>query len=222
MGAFLLGNLFTAMAARGLLPDLGFLGQAAGFEIGEHVIPYAPSDTYGQALLVGLLNTLIVSALGIVLPRSLGLLVGIARLSRNWLVAARAGYVELFRNTPLLVQLLSLLRVFLQLPPVRDSIALPGESTSTSGASTCRAPSRGAPWRRRGSSGRSCARHGRRAVARRLGAPRARPAARRWTALGSPWLLLIALPVVALARAAQRARRLRAARGGALQLRAAG
>ena len=129
VGAFLLGNLFTAMERRGFLPDLGFLGQAADFEIGEHVIAYEPSDTFGTALLVGLINTLIVSAVGIVIATLLGLLIGIARLSRNWLVAKLAlAYVELFRNTPLLVQLLVIyFVVFLQLPPVREAIALPGD-----------------------------------------------------------------------------------------------
>src|SRR6187402_3748171 len=58
LGAFLVGNLLGAMERRGFLPDLGFLGQAADFEIAEHVIDYDPSDTFGRALLVGLINTL--------------------------------------------------------------------------------------------------------------------------------------------------------------------
>ena len=116
------------MDQKGFLPDLGFLGLTAGFEIAEKVIAYTPSDTYADALLVGLLNTLMVSVVGIVLATLLGLLVGIARLSRNWLVSRLAlGYVELFRNTPLLVQLFVLyFVVFLQMPPVRESLALPG------------------------------------------------------------------------------------------------
>jgi general L-amino acid transport system permease protein len=128
VGAYLLGNLISAMDRRGFLPDLGFLGQAADFEIAEHAIAYEPTDTFGTALLVGLINTLMVSAVGIVLATVLGLVIGIARLSRNWLVARLAlTYVELFRNTPLLVQLLVIyFVVFLQMPPVRDAIALPG------------------------------------------------------------------------------------------------
>jgi general L-amino acid transport system permease protein len=128
IGGYLLNNLVTAMDQKGFLPDLGFLGLTAGFEIAEKVIAYAPSDTYADALLVGLLNTLMVSVVGIVLATLLGLLVGIARLSRNWLVSRLAlGYVELFRNTPLLVQLFVLyFVVFLQMPPVRESLALPG------------------------------------------------------------------------------------------------
>ena len=128
VGGYLLNNLVTAMDQKGFLPDLGFLGLTAGFEIAEKVIAYTPSDTYADALLVGLLNTLMVSLVGIVLATILGLLVGIARLSRNWLVSRLAlGYVELFRNTPLLVQLFVLyFVVFLQMPPVRESLALPG------------------------------------------------------------------------------------------------
>lgn len=128
VGAFLLGNLTSAMARRGFLPDLGFLSQAADFEIAEHVIPYEPADTFGTALLVGLINTLMVSAVGILMATLLGLVIGIARLSRNWLLAKLAlAYVEVFRNTPLLVQLLVIyFVVFLQMPPVREAIALPG------------------------------------------------------------------------------------------------
>jgi general L-amino acid transport system permease protein len=124
----LLANLLTEMAERRLTFELTFLRSTAGFEIGEHVIPYTPQDTYGQALLAGLFNTILVSVLGIMLATVLGLLVGVARLSGNWLVNRIAfGYVELFRNTPLLVQLFILyFAVFLQLPPVRDGITLPG------------------------------------------------------------------------------------------------
>jgi general L-amino acid transport system permease protein len=124
----LLANLTSEMAERRLTFDLAFLRTTAGFEIGESVVPYSPQDSYGQALLVGALNTLIVSIAGIVLATLLGLVVGIARLSGNWLVnRIAAGYVELLRNTPLLVQLfLIYFAVFLAAPPVRDSVVLPG------------------------------------------------------------------------------------------------
>lgn len=124
----LFANLSSEMAERRLTFDLGFLRTTAGFGIGESVIPYKPQDSYGQALLVGALNTLVISVAGIVLATILGLVMGIARMSGNWLVnRLAAGYVELFRNTPLLVQLFLLyFAVFLQLPPVRDSIVLPG------------------------------------------------------------------------------------------------
>jgi general L-amino acid transport system permease protein len=124
----LLANLTSEMAERRLTFDLGFLRSTAGFEVGESFVPYSPQDSYGQALLVGAINTLVISVAGIVLATILGLVVGIARMSSNWLVnRLAAGYVELFRNTPLLVQLFLLyFAVFLQLPPVRDSIVLPG------------------------------------------------------------------------------------------------
>jgi len=128
IGGFLLNNVLTAMDRRGFFPDLGFLGLTAGFEIAETAIPYATTDTYADALLVGLLNTLLVSIVGILFATLLGVVIGIARLSRNWLLRKLSlGYVELFRNTPLLVQLFVIyFVVFLQMPPVRDSIALPG------------------------------------------------------------------------------------------------
>ncbi len=129
VAGFLINNLISAMTARGFLPNLHFLGLTAGFEIAEHTIPYDPSDTYAQALTVGLINTLMVSVVGIFLATVIGLAVGIARLSRNWLLRKLSlSFVELFRNTPLLVQLFVIyFVVFLQLPDVRDSITLPGQ-----------------------------------------------------------------------------------------------
>ncbi len=125
--AFLLRNLVTAMGQRGLGFGFGFLDTTAGFEIAETPIPYTATDSYGQAFVVGLLNTLFVSLTGIVLATVLGLVVGVARLSRNLLVnRITAGYVEIIRNTPLLVQLFFLYAVLLQLPSVANTIALPG------------------------------------------------------------------------------------------------
>ena len=128
IGAFMVRNLMSAMDARGLGFGFSFLGRSAGFDISESPIPYTPSATYATAFLVGLLNTLFVSAVGIVLSTILGILVGIARLSPNWLMRRIAsGYVELMRNTPLLVQLFIIyFALFLQLPSVAQSIALPG------------------------------------------------------------------------------------------------
>jgi general L-amino acid transport system permease protein len=126
--AWMTRNLLTTMDARGLGFGFSFLGRSAGFDISEHAMPYTPADTYGTAFLVGLVNTLFVSVLGIVLATVLGLVVGIARLSPNWLVRRIAGaYVEVMRNTPLLVQLfLIYFAVFIQLPGVAQSITLPG------------------------------------------------------------------------------------------------
>lgn len=127
LAAFLLRNLLGAMDQRGLSFGFDFLDSTAGFEISETPIRYNATDTYGRAFLVGLLNTLFVSVVGIVLATILGIVVGVARLSRNFLVnRVAAGYVEVMRNTPLLVQLFFLYAFLLQLPGVRDSVALPG------------------------------------------------------------------------------------------------
>ena len=126
--AFMVANFAAATAERGLGFGFGFLGRSAGFDISESFIPYSSTDTYARAFLVGLLNTLIVSAIGIVLATILGVVVGVARLSPNWLVRRIAsGYVEVIRNTPLLVQLFIIyFAVFLQFPAVAQAISLPG------------------------------------------------------------------------------------------------
>ena len=127
IGSYLLNNLITNMETKGFAPHLRWLDLRAGYTISESVISYTPDDTYARALLVGILNTLMVSVVGIVLATVIGLIVGIARLSTNWLVSKLAlAYVELFRNTPVLVQLLVIyFVVFLQMPKVKESIQLP-------------------------------------------------------------------------------------------------
>ena len=124
--AWMANNMLTTMSERNLGFGFSFLGRQAGFGISESPIPYSPASTYLTAFLVGLGNTLIVSILGIVLATILGVIVGVARISPNWLVnRVAAGYVEFFRNTPLLVQLLLLyFAVFLQLPGIADSFAI--------------------------------------------------------------------------------------------------
>jgi general L-amino acid transport system permease protein len=127
VGLWLWNNLVTAMGRTNLTFGLGFLNATAGFEISESPIPYTATDTYARAFAVGLLNTLLVSVVGIILATILGVLVGIARLSSNWvLTKIVAGYVELMRNTPLLVQLVLLWAVLISLPSVANSITLPG------------------------------------------------------------------------------------------------
>src|ERR1041384_2906238 len=96
-------NLARAKSASGC----GFWENPAGFDIRQTLIDYSNTSSYGRAFWVGLLNTLLVAALGIVLATILGFIIGIARLSKNWLVARMAGfYVEIIRNVPLLLQLL--------------------------------------------------------------------------------------------------------------------
>lgn len=103
---FLVSNTLHNLAARHIATGFGFLGREAGFAIGELPIDYSPSSTYGRAIAVGILNTLRVAVVGLVLATVLGTLIGIARLSKNWLVAKLATvYVEVMRNVPLLLQL---------------------------------------------------------------------------------------------------------------------
>jgi general L-amino acid transport system permease protein len=103
---YLWHNAIVNMERQGIASGLGFLDRESGFEISTTLISYTPANTYGRALLVGLLNTLLVSAIGCVFTTIFGVLLGIARLSRNWLLRqVTLWYVELFRNTPLLLQL---------------------------------------------------------------------------------------------------------------------
>jgi general L-amino acid transport system permease protein len=128
VAAVMVRNLMTAMNERGLGFGFGFLNRSAGFDISESPIPYSSTDTYGKAFVVGLLNTLFVSFIGIILATVLGVVVGVARLSPNWLLRRiTSAYVELMRNTPLLVQLVLIyFAVLLQLPSVAQTLTLPG------------------------------------------------------------------------------------------------
>lgn len=103
---YLVSNTLHNLSVRNISTGFDFLHREAGFAIGESVIDYTPADTYGRAIWVGILNTLRVSVLGIVLATLLGTVLGIARLSRNWLVSRVANaYIEVMRNVPLLLQL---------------------------------------------------------------------------------------------------------------------
>jgi general L-amino acid transport system permease protein len=120
-----IANLQRAHIASGF----GFWNNSAGFDISQTLISYSSTtSTYGRAFWVGLLNTLLVAGLGIVLATIIGFTVGIARLSKNWLVAqAATTYVEIIRNIPLLLQLLFWYNAVLKaLPEMRDSIKIPG------------------------------------------------------------------------------------------------
>jgi len=118
----------TNLRARGIASGFDFLGRAAGFEIARGPIEFSSRDTYARALLVGLLNTLRVSLLGIVLATILGVVLGVARLSSIWVVSTVArGYVEVIRNTPLLLQLLFWYSLSQALPGPREAFnPLPG------------------------------------------------------------------------------------------------
>ncbi|HXA24913.1 MAG TPA: ABC transporter permease subunit [Acetobacteraceae bacterium] len=118
----------TNMSRRHTGFGFGFLAESSNFDIPFRLIPWSVGDTYARALLVCVLNTLLVSAMSIVAATLLGLLVGIMRLSANWLVRNIAlGFIELVRNTPQLVQIIFWYVAVLQtLPGPRQSISLPG------------------------------------------------------------------------------------------------
>ncbi|HJQ13218.1 MAG TPA: ABC transporter permease subunit [Anaerolineales bacterium] len=128
VAGYLYFNVTTNLARQGLAVGYGFMRNPASFGIGESFIPYDPSNTYARALLVGLVNTLVVSALGIVFTTIVGILAGVARLSSNWLINKfAAAYVGVIRNTPLLLQLMFwYFGVIIQLPAVRQAVELPG------------------------------------------------------------------------------------------------
>ena len=103
---WLVSNTLANMERQRIASGFGFLGTESGFDIGDSLIPYGAANTYARAIWVGILNTLRVAALGIVLATILGTLIGIGRLSRNWLLSRICTvYVETIRNIPLLLQL---------------------------------------------------------------------------------------------------------------------
>jgi general L-amino acid transport system permease protein len=130
---YLAGNMLSNMRRAGLQINFGFLRLTSGFDIGEHLIPYARTDTFARAFLVGVLNTALVSVLGIVFSTLIGVVVGVARLSSNFLIQRLArAYIELLRNIPLLVLLIFFyLGIFIQLPRVRQAVILPGPTLLT-------------------------------------------------------------------------------------------
>lgn len=125
---FLGNNLVNNFQEKNIEFGFDFLGSRASFDISDQVIDFQPSDTYSKAILVGLLNSLRVMLVGTVLATLIGVTVGIGRLSNNWLVRQLATvYVEILRNTPLLLQLFFWYSaVFLNLPRVADPLVLPG------------------------------------------------------------------------------------------------
>ena len=120
--ALFLLNVAREIEARDLPFGFSFLNRAAQIPIGEAIIPYQPSDSYLHGLVVAALNTVKASVLGVILATVLGVIVGVARLSPNWLLSRIAlGYIEVFRNIPLIVQLLFWLAIVLTLPRIAES-----------------------------------------------------------------------------------------------------
>jgi general L-amino acid transport system permease protein len=124
----IVSNASENLKAQRITAGFGFLANTAGFDVNQNLIPYAGSDTYTRVFFVGLLNTLLVSLIGIFFATLIGFLVALGRLSPNWLLARiSGGYVELVRNLPLLFQILFwYLAVLSALPNPRQSIALFG------------------------------------------------------------------------------------------------
>ncbi|HBZ92741.1 MAG TPA: amino acid ABC transporter permease [Pseudomonas sp.] len=124
LGWFLFQNTQANLEKRGIISGFAFLNNSAGFGIAQHLIDYTESNSYGRVFVVGLLNTLLVSFIGIVLASILGFVLGVARLSPNWLISKLATvYIEIFRNIPPLLQILFwYFAVFLALPGPRQSL----------------------------------------------------------------------------------------------------
>jgi general L-amino acid transport system permease protein len=123
---YLIHNTTQNLAARRIATGFGFLDHTAGIPIGETLIPYNPAEsTYGRALVIGVLNTLKVAVVGMILATILGTLIGIGRLSKNWLMARlTAFYVETIRDLPLLLQLLFWYTILQGLPAPRQSLRI--------------------------------------------------------------------------------------------------
>lgn len=126
-GYWIYTNTVANLVRQNIATGFGFLRGRAGFDIAERLIAYSSDSNYGRAILVGIANTLMVAAAGIVTATILGFLIGVGRLSKNWLVRKIATvYVEFFRNIPpLLVIFFWYMGVLALLPAVRDSLALP-------------------------------------------------------------------------------------------------
>jgi len=123
---YIANNTMHNLEQRGIATGFSFLKQKAGFGIIQHLIPYTENSTYARTFAVGLLNTILVSALGIICATILGFIIGVARLSSNWLISKMAAvYIETFRNLPLLLQIFFwYFAVLRTLPSPRQSLHL--------------------------------------------------------------------------------------------------
>ena len=124
-------NTVANLAALGKDFNFGFLGQRAGYDISQKLIPYTNDSTHGRAALVGILNTLLVAFLGCITATIIGIFMGVLRLSSNWLVARLASvYVEMFRNVPVLIWIMALMAIITDIAPA--PAAFRGENASAS------------------------------------------------------------------------------------------
>ena len=112
---WLLGNMYTNLAAANKDPNFSFLSQPSGYDINQRLIEYTSQSTHARAWLVGLLNTLLVAFLGVILASVVGVSVGVMRLSKNWIVARlMTVYIETFRNIPVLLWILFAMAIFIE------------------------------------------------------------------------------------------------------------
>ena len=121
---YLYSNTQANLERQSIATGFGFFDKEASFEIGESLIEYSAADTYLRALIVGALNPLMVSFIGVILTIVLGTLIGIARLSSNWLISKLAGgYIEVMQNIPVLLQLFFWYAIFYEaFPPPRQAL----------------------------------------------------------------------------------------------------
>lgn len=125
--AWMISNAQHALAKRGIATGFGFLAREAGFPISQSLIPYTTADSFLRAFAVAVLNTLSVSIASVIGATALGVLIGIGRLSSNWIVARlTASYVEIFRNTPQLIQISFWYLLVTRLPSPRQAWSLDG------------------------------------------------------------------------------------------------
>ena len=123
---WLVANVQSNLERQNINSGFGFLSERAGFGINQTLIDYSEDDSFGRVLVIGLLNTLLVSVLGIIFATLIGFSLGVARLSRNWLINKTAMvYVEIFRNVPLLLQIMFwYFGVLRNLPSPRQAVSI--------------------------------------------------------------------------------------------------
>ena len=123
--AFIVSNTLANLQRAGLASGYGFLSDPASFDINQRLIEYTSQSSFGRALIVGLLNTILVSALGIIAATLIGFSAGVLRLSHNWILAKLVtAYVEFTRNVPVLLQIIFWWSILTGLPKVRDSLSI--------------------------------------------------------------------------------------------------
>lgn len=124
VGWYLYANVNENLDRQGIATGFEFLEEAAGFDIGESLIPFDSSQSYGRIFVAGILNTLHVAVVGIVVATILGVTMGIARVSRNWLISKLASaYVEVCRNVPVVLHVIFWASIIRNLPPPRQAFA---------------------------------------------------------------------------------------------------